>query len=121
MLIYLSIMSTHHGKILETAIRQSGYPISKIAKRIGYTRQHLYNLFDKRKLNIELLLEIERIINMEFSGQIKELNHVKKNDFLNEESLNFKERYFSLLEEYNKVLKENNSLLKLLNKKSGSR
>ncbi len=109
-------MSKHHGEILEIAIRQSGYPISKIAKRIGYSRQHLYNIFHKRKINIELLLEIERIINYEFCNKIKELEKVKRVQFSNDESNNFKERYFSLLEEYNKVLKENSSLLKLINK-----
>jgi hypothetical protein len=29
------------GQLLEKEVRKNGYPNSKLAKRIGYTRQHI--------------------------------------------------------------------------------
>ena len=50
------------GQILEKAVRQSGYPISKLAKRIGYTRQHIYNLFAQQQIDLQLLDEIGKMM-----------------------------------------------------------
>lgn len=50
---------------------KSGYPISKLAKRIGYTRQHIYNLFSQQQIDLQLLDEIGKIINVDFSESVK--------------------------------------------------
>ena len=107
------------GQLLEKEVRKSGYPISKLAKRIGYTRQHIYNLFAQQHIDLQLLDEIGKIIHVDFSESVKSLKkyssvesqeprtvyHLPDNDF--------KEKYYSLLEEHQQLLKEHQKLLKL--------
>jgi len=114
------LMKQHLGEILEKAIRQSEYPISKIAKKIGYTRQHMYNLFNQNKIDLALIDEIGKIINHDFSDEIKSLKkyggHNINNINLNEKPESYdsiyKEKYLRLLEEFNVLLKEHTKLLK---------
>lgn len=113
------------GSILETAVRKSEYPITKLAKRINYTRQHIYNLFQQAKIDLMLMEEIGKIINYNFADEIKEL---RKYSTIGTESHSVKEpspgyeslekKYIALLEEYNKLLKEHNELLKKVKSKS---
>lgn len=126
-LIAISFMKQHLGAILEKAVRQSGYPISKLANRIGYTRQHVYNLFAKQHVDLVLLEKIGKTINHNFSDDVKQLKkyEIQKQEFDisvnkvkdNDETNNFKEMYYSLLEEYTALLKENTILVKRLYKK----
>lgn len=107
----------HSGQILEKAIRKSNYPISKLAKRIGYTRQHMYNLFAQPDVDFELLYEIGKIINYDFSIEIKSLKrHSNYSDTLMEElqknNAILENKYLILLEDYNNLLKEHQLLLK---------
>lgn len=110
-------MKQHLGEVLEKAIRQSGYPITKIAKQIGYTRQHMYNLFHQQKIDLRLFDEIGKIIHVDFSENIKQYR--KFNTFHSESESTilaseniYKEKYLSLLEEHKELLKEYNKLLK---------
>lgn len=106
------------GQILEKAVRQSGYPISKLAKKIGYTRQHIYNLFTQQHINIELLMEIGKIINVDFKQDIKLIKNLSQPYKITEQANeNYKEKYIHLLEEYNTLLKEHHQLIKDLSKK----
>jgi hypothetical protein len=110
-------MSKHHGEVLAKAIRNSGYPITKIAVRVGYTRQHFYNLFSKKKINLELLYEIGKIINVNILDELKgNAKILKEHVFIKEDEVDYKELYYALLEQQNKILKENYSLLKKLRK-----
>lgn len=120
-------MRKHIGTILEAAIRKSEYPISKIAKRIGYTRQHMYNLFNQAKVDLFLIEEIGKIINHDFSEDIVELKKYGKSNAVLYASVNepltysnsdIERKYILLLEEYNNLLKEHNALLKTNSKKS---
>lgn len=113
----LLLMKQHLGQILEKAIRQSNYPISKLAKKIGYTRQHMYNLFSQQQVDLELLEEIGKVIRFDFSQHIKALKKYKLDSTINESFPNindshFQEKYFMLLEDYNALLKEHNSIIK---------
>ncbi|MCD6066280.1 MAG: hypothetical protein K0S33_1106 [Bacteroidetes bacterium] len=111
-------MQKHLGKILEKAVRESGFPISKLAIRINYTRQHMYNLFQQEKVDLMLLVEIGKIIHHDFSEEVKELGKYNKH----ETGLSvadpgpgyevLESKYIELLEEYNRLLKEYNDLLK---------
>ena len=114
-------MKQHLGELLEKSIRQSEYPISKIAKRIGYTRQHMYNLFQQPAVDLMLLEEIGKIIHVDFSESVKSLKKYALNtsvanlteEFYNTNNeLNYKDKYLNLLEEYNKLLKEHHRLVK---------
>jgi DNA-binding HxlR family transcriptional regulator len=116
-------MNKHLGSILESAVRKSEYPISKLAKRIGYTRPHIYNLFQQPKVDVMLMDKIGKIINHDFSDEVKELKkygRVEDTVFIAGESSveygSLEKKYIALLEEYNKLLKEHNELLKKLKK-----
>jgi hypothetical protein len=108
----------HLGKILEAAIRKSEYPISKLAKRVGYTRQHMYNLFQQETINLSLLVEIGKIIHHDFSLDVRELaayRHQETSSIAAEPSMEYEAleiKYIELLEEHNRLLKEYNDLLK---------
>lgn len=92
-------MSKHHGEVLAKAIRNSGYPITKIAVRVGYTRQHFYNLFSKKKINLELLYEIGKIINVNILDELKgNAKILKEHVFIKEDEVDYKELYYALLE-----------------------
>lgn len=103
-------MSKHIGNILESAIRKSEYPISKLAKRIGYTRQHMYNIFQQSRVDLILVEEIGKIINYDFTDEVRELKKYAKSEAVDCEAL--ERKYIALLEEYNRLLKEHNALLK---------
>jgi transcriptional regulator with XRE-family HTH domain len=106
------------GQILEKAVRQSGYPITKLAKRIGYTRQHVYNLFAQQQVDLQLLDEIGKIINVDFGDKVKSLKKYSSNETQETNTHNiadkedFKNKYYALLEEHNKLLKEYKILVK---------
>ncbi len=56
----------HKGETVEKAIRNSGIPITQIAKKLGISRQQIYNLFEKDAVEWELLVKLGRIINYDF-------------------------------------------------------
>ncbi len=92
-------MSVHKGEILEKAIRSSGYPISKLAKKINKSRRHIYNLFENPNVSIELLMEIGKIINHDFSKEVKDIRNISHD---NENY--WKEKYYQLLEKHQLLL-----------------
>ena len=107
---------THKGEIIETAIRQSGYSITEISKRLKISRRHLCNLFQKYNIDNETILEIGKIINHDFSGEIKGLTISIAEEPIekyttqadkNREEVNFwKNKYISLLEEHKLLLEK---------------
>jgi hypothetical protein len=103
----------HRGEIIEKEIRESGIPLTTIAKRMGKTRQWLYLLFENPNVSIDHMLEIGKIIYHDFSKNIPELklNGVSEGkqeafyDTKSEVQL-WKDKYFTLLEEHNALLKQ---------------
>jgi plasmid maintenance system antidote protein VapI len=112
----------HHGEILEQAIRQSSVSISKIARKTGYTRQHIYNLFQQKSIDLNLILTIGEFIHHDFSDSIQALKKYKqlhyaeyaanaKEDSASHRADIFEQKYYALLEEHNQLLKKYNKLL----------
>jgi hypothetical protein len=107
---------THKGEIIENAIRQSGYSITEVSKRLKISRRHLYNLFQKYNIDDDTIIEVGKIINHDFSGEIKGLTlpiaeepEGKYNTELEKsrEEINFwKNKYISLLEEHKLLLEK---------------
>lgn len=107
----------HKGEIIEKAIRQSGYSITKLAKKLGKSARWMYYMFESSNVSIDYILEIGEILHHDFSNDIKEL---KKYKILNEiqvieesktiykskqEELEYwKNKYLVLLEKHNQLL-----------------
>jgi predicted transcriptional regulator len=105
----------HKGEIIEKAVRKTGYPITLLAKRLGKSRRHVYNLFSNRDVSIEVILEIGKIIQYDFSEDINGLSKIPENykidvatePFVNFEDANYwKSKYFELLDIHHLLLKK---------------
>ena len=113
----------HRGEIVEKAVRESGYSITRLAQKLGVSRRHIYNIFESNKVDWEIILRIGDIIKYDFSKDFKELNASARADIMNdpatvylkegkrkgvkelEAELSFwKKRYIDLLERYNEEL-----------------
>lgn len=99
----------HEGKILEKAIRNSGVSIAFIAKKINYSRRHLYNLFENELISIELFNNIGKIINHDFTNEVKKIKKLsaQNSNSHEKEILYWKNKYLEILEKYNKLLEKN--------------
>ena len=94
----------HRGEIIEKAIRESGIPLTNIAKKMGKTRQWLYLLFDNPNVSIDIVLEIGKIIHYDFNSEIEIFNNSQllsdNSATYNENSVeHWKNKYYQLLEE----------------------
>jgi hypothetical protein len=116
----------HRGEVIEKAVRESNIPISRIAKQLKKSRQFVYNIFETPNVPLDLILEIGKIINYDFSSDIKLLRSktIKENKKNEEETLEYwKNKYIRLLENYNELLIEKsltskNEKTKILSRKN---
>ena len=100
-------------RIHRKEIRESGIPLTTIAKRMGKTRQWLYLLFENPNVSLDNMIEIGKIIYHDFSTNIPVLKtngvsegkHEAFYDTKSEVQL-WKDKYFTLLEEHNALLKQ---------------
>lgn len=106
----------HRGEIVEQAVRQSGMAITEVARRLGKSRRHIYNLFEEPNISLDVVLQIGEIIHHDFTKELPELSNKIKSQALNEldavydksDSDYWKDKYLSLLEKYNLLLEEVN-------------
>jgi len=109
----------HKGEIVEKVIRQSGYPITRLAKKLGKSPRWMYYMFDKDNVPIDHILEIGAILHYDFSEQIKDLKKYKiiekseevqeslpEHQLKDEEIALWKNKYLELLEKHNQLLLE---------------
>lgn len=110
----------HRGEIVEKAVRQSGVPISEIARSIGYNRKSMYDFFQKADLGLDIVIQIGKAIRHDFRKDFPELFFSDRNevgepveDYKSSADLEecIKERnewmykYIDLLEQHNALLK----------------
>jgi predicted transcriptional regulator len=110
----------HRGEIVKKAIENSGISITQIAKRMKKSRQWVYDQFENPTVPIETVFLIGSIIQYDFSEEVRSLNllHEKKtiytkssNNSTLETEINWKEKYYHLLEEHALLLKKLNELM----------
>jgi CRISPR/Cas system-associated exonuclease Cas4 (RecB family) len=113
--VKIFVTMQHRGEIVERAIRQSGYPISAIAKKLGRSRRWMYLMFDNTQIDLETVMSIGNIIHHDFSDEIKELSSISnhsfedpENPYNNQTKEYWKNKYLKLLEDYNELLKRTN-------------
>lgn len=108
----------HKGEIVERAVRQSGFPLTQLTKRLGKSRRWIYDAFQNANLSIDYILEIGKIIHHDFRGDITELSYYVYPDAVtvadkgpeDEQSVTFwKDKYLALLEKYNELLEKQNT------------
>ncbi len=107
----------HRGEIMEHAVRQSGYSLTKLTQRLGKSRRWIYHAFENPILSIEVILEIGKIIHHDFSDEIVDLKRYSakiaepltslqnqsENSIISQNEY-WKNKYLLLLEKYNALL-----------------
>jgi hypothetical protein len=104
----------NHGEIVENAVRASGVTIANLSKKMNVTRQTIYNLFKSSVISWERLDEIGRIINYDFSKDIRSARIKPYANYESERPAQFRDsadeinywrnKYIELLEKYNMLL-----------------
>ena len=109
----------HKGEIIEKAVRESGISITELAKRIGKSRRHIYNLFNNSNIEWEIIITIGKAIRHDFSKDFSDLE--KLNKYMVKDGVSvvmedtaaynnnpdyWENKYLELLEDYNKLLKK---------------
>jgi hypothetical protein len=102
----------HRGEIIEKAIRNSGMPLTSIARKMGKSRQWIYLLFQNPNVSLNIVVKIGKIIYYDFSSEIKDLtlssiNFEERNEEKNQKEESWKEKYYQLMEEHLQLIKKN--------------
>jgi plasmid maintenance system antidote protein VapI len=107
------------GEIVELAVRRQNINISELSRRMHVNRRTLYNWFQQRELNEDVIVRIGNVINYDFSGdfhnelkicqynvnsthQIESSANVDK--YSPESTYYWMEKYIELLKDYKKLL-----------------
>lgn len=111
----------HKGQIVERAVRQSGYSITKLAHKLGVSRNTLYNRFGNPNLGYRFIIDVGNVIHYDFTLDFPEVKAevevagekaISSMDRGAAELLKTEGKYISLLERYTKLL---SILVKLAN------
>lgn len=107
----------HKGEIVEKAIRQSGYSITKLAEKLGKSRRWMYLVFDNANVSSDVIIKIGKLIHHDFSDEIKDLPVYRFRTDISEidepsefhlrqqEEINYwRNKYLDLLEKHNDLL-----------------
>ena len=98
----------HRGEIVEQAVRESGFSVAELARRLNKSRRHVYNIFENPQLSLDKVVQIGKIIHHDFSSDFSELKmDMQIPNTSHSTDANFwRNKYFELLEKYNKLLEE---------------
>ena len=116
-LVLIFVYMQHKGEVIEKAVRESGFSITRLAERMGKSRRWVYQIFESRTVPVDYILSIGKIIHHDFTEEIKELKTYKvsiTDQILNEPIQPFgnskeeveywKNKYLTVLEKYNDLL-----------------
>ena len=101
----------HRGEIIEKAVRESGFPIAELARRMKKSRRTIYNLFENPHVSIEEVLQIGKILHHDFSDLFTDVSNSV--NIVEEPAVHYgetaaywKDKYIALLERYNALLEK---------------
>ncbi len=99
-------MLQHRGEILEAVIRKSGYSIKVLAKRLGVSRNTIYNKFKEYDLSYDFIVRVGDIIRYDFTYEYPEIKTTVSLDKEEHaaELWRLEQKYTRLLERDNKLL-----------------
>jgi len=104
---------SHRGQIVEKIIRRSGYSITRLAKKLGISRNTLYNRFENANLGYRFIMEVGNVIHYDFTIDFPEMKEeielmgdapIRSLDRETAELWKAESKYILLLEKYTKLL-----------------
>jgi DNA-binding XRE family transcriptional regulator len=63
----------HRGEIVEKTLRKSGYSLTKLAAKLGISRNTLYNRFKNADLSYHFIMEVGKVIYYDFTLDFPEM------------------------------------------------
>ena len=111
-------MEHNAGEIVELAVRRKNVNISELSRRLRVNRRTLYNWFSQKKLHTEVIIEIGKAIDYDFSrdfeGELAGLAYMEdlpayNRDMSSDHSNSvyyWMEKYITLLEDYKKLVRK---------------
>ncbi|WP_114937381.1 helix-turn-helix domain-containing protein [Mucilaginibacter endophyticus] len=107
-------MQKHHGQIVEILVRKKGFSITELAQHSDVSRSVVYQWFNRKELNADIIHRIGRIVDHDFSKEFPEYYQKKNTDIFdprsgemrpNQNRVNiWKDKYIVLLEQYIQLL-----------------
>lgn len=111
-------MEMNAGEIVEHAIRRQNVNISELSRKMNVNRRTLYNWFQQKSLNADVICGIGEVINYDFSKDFPEelksetkskekiLTNAKMESVQSETVYYWMEKYILLLEDYRGLLQK---------------
>jgi hypothetical protein len=102
----------HRGELLQKILDKKKVNKTKLAKDFKIDRGTLYNWFDTANLSFEILLKVGKYIQHDFSKdfaystEFQQLQEVQEQQAEYNKPIDFKEKYYRLLEEQNNLLRK---------------
>jgi|GEM_PF-463207 len=111
-------MSLNVGQVLERVVRRDRMGISELSRKLNVSRRTIYNWFDQKSLNPEIIWKIGTVIGHDFSAELPEAfsknghdirealeANTEKGPTVDANSVYFwMNKYIKLLEKYNEIL-----------------
>ena len=71
----MAVLDLHIGQLIKTVFERSGMTVSDFARLLNCERTNIYTIFKRRTIDVELLINISKILNYNFFEDIlKETN-----------------------------------------------
>jgi transcriptional regulator with XRE-family HTH domain len=113
----------HAGELVKEVVSNRGMSVALLARRLGRSRQFIYNLFEKASIDNQTLLQLRQELNYPFFELLgNEPGHrTYKGSYLSESEFTdlqeqleqalrekelWKDKYTALLEQMNRILQE---------------
>src|SRR6476646_6037393 len=62
----------HYGHVIERVVRRDRMGISEVARKLSVSRRTLYNWFEMKKLELDVICKIGSVIGHDFSSEFPE-------------------------------------------------
>lgn len=66
----MAVLNLHIGRLVKTVFERSGMTVSDFARHLNCERTNIYTIFKRRTIDVELLVNISKILNYNFFEDI---------------------------------------------------
>lgn len=103
----------HRGQVVEKIVRRSGFPLTRLAHKLGISRNTLYNRFNNPNLGYRFIMAVGNTVHYDFTVEFPNMKEeleqslegpIQTIDSQTVEILCAESKYIKLLEKYAKLL-----------------